>query len=82
MDINKENVCNVIIRIKKEIEPHLVKNDLVSTGILDSLDIMNLIMELESAFEIEIDPEDVLSENFESVEAIMSLVQKCKKQNS
>ena len=33
-------------------------------------------MELEDAFDIEIDAEDVVSENFETVDAITNLVKK------
>lgn len=75
---NKEQVKKVLIDLKQEIEPMLDSKSLISDGILDSLDIMRLIMELENEFDIEIDPEDVLSENFESVEAIMGLIEKCR----
>ncbi len=75
---NKEQVKKVLIDLKQEIEPMLDSKSLVSDGILDSLDIMRLIMELENEFDIEIDPEDVLSENFESVEAIIGLIEKCR----
>ena len=75
---NKELVKKIIMQVKKNAELKLDSDRLVSDGVLDSLDIMNLIMELENGFDIEIDPEDVLSENFESVEAIAALVEKCK----
>lgn len=73
----KERVCEVLIRVNKAVEEHLDSDKLMSDGILDSLDIMNLIMALEGEFDIEIDPEDVLSENFESVDAIIALIEKC-----
>lgn len=75
---NKELVKKILMQVKKEIEPMLDSASLVSDGILDSLDIMNLIIELENGFDIEIDPEDVLAENFESVEAIITLIEKCR----
>lgn len=75
---NKGLVKEIIMQVKKGTELKLDSDRLVSDGILDSLDIMNLIMELENGFDIEIDPEDVLSENFESVEAITALVEKCR----
>lgn len=78
MENMKERVCKVLVQVKNEVKSHLADTSLISDGILDSLDIMNLIMELEGEFDIEIDPEDVLSENFESVEAIIALVKKCK----
>lgn len=75
---NKELVKKILMQVKKEIEPMLDSASLVSDGILDSLDIMNLIIELENGFDIEIDPEDVLAENFDSVEAIIALIEKCR----
>ncbi len=77
MENIKERVSKILVEVNKEVEPHLDSTSLISDGILDSLDIMNLIMALEGAFDIEIDPEDVLSENFESVGAIAALVEKC-----
>lgn len=69
MENMKERVSAVLVQVNKKAELHLDSTSLVSSGILDSLDIMSLIMDLEREFEIEIDPEDVLSENFESVSA-------------
>lgn len=78
MENLRDCVGKVLANVKKEIGSHLDSTRLVSDGILDSLDIMNLIVELESEFDIEIDPEDILSENFESVEAIATLIEKCR----
>ncbi len=78
MENMKERVSAVLVQVNKKAELHLDSTSLVSSGILDSLDIMSLIMDLEREFEIEIDPEDVLSENFESVDAITALVEKCR----
>lgn len=78
MENMNERVKKILVQLKKEVESHLGESKLISDGILDSLDIMNLIMELESVFDIEIDPEDVLSENFESVESIVALIEKCR----
>lgn len=77
MEKMKERVCKVLVNVKQDVEAHLEDNQLITDGILDSLDIMNLIIELENEFNIEIDPEDVLSENFESVAAIIALIEKC-----
>ena len=78
MENMKEQVGKILVQVKKEVESHLESTTLISEGILDSLDIMNLIMALEDAFDIEVDPEDVLSENFESVEAMIGLIEKCR----
>ncbi len=79
MDNLNERVIKTLLQIKKSAENHLDSKKLVTDGILDSLDIMRLIMELEFKFDIAIDPADVLSDNFESVDAMVALVEKCKK---
>jgi acyl carrier protein len=48
----------------------------VDSGELDSFDIVSLVGELCEAYEIEIGAEDIIPENFNSVEAIMALVVK------
>ena len=73
-----ENVTKVLVNINANVQSHINDSDLVSAGILDSLDIMRLVMELERTFKIEIEPADVISANFESVAAISALIEKCK----
>ncbi len=75
---SKETVKRILVQLKKSMEKNLESEGLVSDGILDSFDIISLITELEGTFDIEIGPEDVTSENFESVETITALVEKCK----
>lgn len=63
------------------IRPEVFENptvDLVEEGIIDSLDIMNIIDKCESEFGIDFDPEDVTPENFANTDAIWRLVEKCK----
>lgn len=74
----KENVRKVLLKLKKNMDRYIDSDSLVSDGILDSFDIISLVTELEGAFDIEIDTEYVMSENFESVDAIAELVEKCK----
>ena len=49
---------------------------LIDNGILDSFDIVSLVGELNEAFDIEIQPNDLIPENFNSAEAIWALVEK------
>ena len=77
----KEQVKTILADLKRDMEKKLERGSLVTDGILDSFDIISLITELEEAFGIEIDPEDVMSENFESIDAIVALVVKCKSEN-
>ncbi|MBO6292537.1 MAG: acyl carrier protein [Selenomonas sp.] len=50
--------------------------DLLEEGIIDSLTIMTMVVRLESEYDIEIDPDEIAPENFESVDAIWALVEK------
>jgi acyl carrier protein len=50
--------------------------DYIADGLLDSFDIISLIIELEENYKILIDALDILPENFCSVEAIISVVRK------
>ncbi|HLF03778.1 MAG TPA: acyl carrier protein [Dehalococcoidia bacterium] len=47
---------------------------LISDGVIDSLGIFTLISFIEQEFSIKVLPEDVVLENFESVNTIKSLV--------
>ncbi len=52
--------------------------DFIGDGMLDSFDIVSLVTELEEAFGICIDGEDILPENFSSAENICKLIEKSK----
>lgn len=52
------------------------KEDLIETGTLDSLAILQLVAYITEAFGIEVPDEDVVYENFHSVEAINGYLQK------
>ena len=46
-------------------------------GLLTSMEVVQLVMELNDAFDIEISPIDIVPENFSSLDAINKLVEKC-----
>jgi acyl carrier protein len=49
---------------------------LIENGILDSLDVMNLVATLKKEYEIDFDPDDIDPDNFASAEKIWELLQK------
>lgn len=68
-----------IIQILKEIRPEFdfeESDNFVEDGYLDSFDIVTLVSELETAFDIVIDGLDVLPENFETVQDICNMINK------
>lgn len=66
-----------LLKILNDIRPDVdyeTADDLVDGGHLDSLDIITLVVELNSAFNIAIGVEDIIPENFNSVGAMLSLI--------
>jgi len=50
--------------------------DFLADGLLDSYDIMTLVVELEQAFGVSIDGTDIVPEHFRSLGAIDALLQR------
>lgn len=68
-----------LIGILQELKPDVdfaAQNNLVTDGILDSFDVVTLVTELNNTFDIEITASDMVFENFDSVSAIMALVER------
>lgn len=68
-----------LLEILQELKPDvdfMVQNNLVTDGILDSFDVVTLVTELNNTFDIEITASDMVFENFDSVSAIMALVER------
>ena len=45
-------------------------DDLLLSGLLDSMSVMRLVLHLETALGVKVPPEDVVIENFTSIETI------------
>ena len=68
-----------LMEILEEIKPDVdfaACDTLIDDGILDSFDILNLVSELNDAFDIEITPVDIVPENFNSAEALWKMVKR------
>lgn len=64
-------------KILSRVNPEIMESmdvDLLEEGIIDSLQIMVMVANFESEYSIEIDPDDIVPENFETVDAIWELV--------
>ena len=48
---------------------------LIDDGILGSLDIVTIVSEIMDEFEVELNVEDLLPENFNSLEAMLELIE-------
>ncbi|EGK8008673.1 acyl carrier protein [Campylobacter lari] len=74
-------MMNDIFEILQSIKPGInfeENQNLVSDGIISSFDILQIIMELEAKFDIEIKPQYIESSNFNSISAIMAMVEHIK----
>ena len=68
-----------LYNILKELHPDVdftAEQDLIGEGVLDSLDIVTLITEINSAYDVSIPAEEILPENFCSASAIYALIQR------
>ncbi|MFV0314065.1 MAG: phosphopantetheine-binding protein [Anaerotignum sp.] len=70
---------DTLLKILAELRPDVEfegNKELIDGGELDSFDIVSLVGELCEAFDIEIGAEDIVPENFNSVEAMMAMIVK------
>ena len=66
-------------KIMEEIRPDLdfeKETALIDDGLLDSFDIISIVSEVNNEFCIEINVDDLLPENFNSMEALYELITK------
>jgi acyl carrier protein len=72
---------NELLNILSDVRPDVDFSQtelLVEDGILDSFDIVMLVGEINEAYDIKIGVEDLVPENFNSVDAIMNLINRLK----
>ena len=66
-----------IVALLKEIRPDVnfaEERGLISNEILDSFDIIMLLSRLSQEYSVEIDPDDISEENFDSIDSIYTLI--------
>lgn len=74
----KEQIFSILSGMRPEYD-FSTSQDFISDGMLDSFDVVTLVSELEEKFSIAIDGEDIIPENFSSVDRIANLVEKSEK---
>ena len=71
-----------LIQLLKKVKPATdfkKEMHLISDEIIDSFDLMEITARINDEYDIEIEAEDLVPENFESVKAIYALI--CRKKN-
>ncbi len=70
-----------IVNLLKEIKPTkdlTTVTDIIEGGYLDSFELMSLIAALSETFDVEIGVDEIVPENFNSVVAMVAMVEKLK----
>lgn len=70
-----EQLMNILLDINPDLN-YEKETSLVDDGVFDSFEIMEIISEIEEKFGIDIDPDDIIAENFNSAKNIMKLITK------
>lgn len=68
-----------LLKILNEVKPGVdftKADNLIESGILDSLSIITLVAKISDEFDVEITPIDLVPENFKSAETIYALIKK------
>ena len=71
----REEILEILNEIRPEAD-YASSENFVDDGLVDSLEMMNVLDALEAQFDIYIDGQDIIPENFISVEAIEGLIEK------
>ena len=71
----EEKILKILAEINEDI-PTFDGSDLFEAGLLDSLQVVDLVADLEDTFDIDIDAKFVVEENFKTKEAIIALVKR------
>ncbi len=70
----KEQVLEVLKSVKSDID-FANETEMIDGGVLDSFDIIAIVSELNDTFDIDITFDDLEPENFNTLDAIVSLVE-------
>lgn len=71
-----------LMQILKELRPDVdfeTEVELITEGILDSFDVVALVETICEEFDVEIQPEDLIPDNFNSAKAMMTMIERLKK---
>ena len=72
-----EKLLEILQRVRPDVD---FKNEtlLIDDGILDSMDVVSIISELDDEFGVQVRNNEIIPDNFNSVEAIWNLIQNLK----
>lgn len=71
----KEQILEILNDINEDVD-YETETALIDDGVLDSFDIVSLVSELNSCFDINITVVDLVPENFNTLDAMTALVER------
>ena len=69
-----DKIVEILSELHSEINDFATRTDIIDAGLLDSLDIVTLVVELSEAFNVEIPQNEIVKENFNSVKALKEMI--------
>ncbi len=72
-----EQLKQILMEINDQID-YAVETELLSAGLLDSVQLVELVAALEEEYGIEIPLDEIEPDNFDSIEAIFNMIQRVK----
>lgn len=78
MEEIKQKIKSILNEIIPDVDDDVLENnkELVHSGVLNSFSIVMLIGELSDAFDIEISPQEIVYENFDSLDGLTKMVER------
>lgn len=73
------NEMDKLLKILSEVHPGVdfeKETALIDDGILESLDIVTIVAEIMNEFDVELNVDDLLPENFNSAQAMLELIER------
>jgi len=74
-----EKLLEILKKIKPEIDFE-TRDSLIDDGALDSIELFEVLIAIEDTFSIQIDPNQIDPDNFQSVASMWKLIQSIKQQ--
>ena len=68
-----------LLKILNEVKPGVDyenETDLIGHGVLDSITMVTLVLQLSDEFDVDISPVDITPENFKTVQTIYDMIQR------
>ena len=69
----KEQIMEILEELRPDVD-FVNEKQLITDGILESFDIVSLVGELSETFDIELRVEDLVPDNFNSIEGMIDLI--------